>query len=141
MRTIVRHLWGSIVKLSVQRFGRVLVLAALPLAVAGCGVNTIPTQEEQAKAAWADVQTQYQRRADLIPSLVNTVQGAVAGERGTLVAVQQARSAATQVKVDASTISDPAKFQQFQAAQDNLSGALGRLLVVQERYPQLQTNE
>lgn len=124
-----------------DRLGRAALLLTAPLALSACGVNVIPTQEEQAKAKWADVQNDYQRRADLIPNLVATVQGAVAGERGTLVAVQQARSAATQVKVDASTISDPAKFQQFQQAQNSLSGALSRLLVVTENYPTLRTNE
>jgi len=141
MRYAMRHPKGNSVKLNTPRLARVLVLFAAPVALAGCGVNTIPTQEEFAKAKWADVQNDYQRRADLIPNLVATVQGAVAGERGTLVAVQQARSAATQVKVDASSITDPAKFQQFQAAQDNLSGALGRLMVVSENYPTLRTNE
>ncbi|CAN7547795.1 LemA family protein [Phenylobacterium sp. LjRoot225] len=109
--------------------------------LAGCGVNVIPTKEEAAKAAWADVQNNYQRRADLIPNLVETVKGYAAQERGTLVEVTQARASATQVKVDASTLTDPAKFQQYAQAQDRLSGVLGRLMMIQERYPDLKSNQ
>ncbi len=110
-------------------------------ALAGCGVNTIPTKEEQAKAQWAEVQTQYQRRSDLIPNLVATVQGYAAQERGVLVDVTQARASATQVKVDASTITNPAAFAQYQQAQDKLSGVLGRLMMINEKYPELKSNE
>jgi LemA protein len=109
--------------------------------LAGCGINTIPTKEEMAKAKWADVQTQYQRRADLIPNLVATVKGYAQQERSVLTEVTQARASATQVQVDASTLTDPAKFQQFQQAQDRLSGALGRLMLIQERYPDLKSNQ
>ena len=109
--------------------------------VAGCGINTIPTRDEQVKAAWGDVQNQYQRRADLIPNLVATVQGYAAQERDVLVAVTEARASATQPQFDASTITDPAKFQQFQQAQDQLSGVLGRLMMIQERYPDLKSNQ
>jgi LemA protein len=123
-------------------FSRLSVFALiLPLALAGCGINTIPTKEETAKAAWADVQTQYQRRADLIPNLVETVKGYAAQEKSVLVEVTQARAAATQIKVDASTITDPAAFQKYQAAQDQLSGVLGRLLAVREAYPDLKSNQ
>ena len=122
-------------------FARLALLLTLPLALSACGINVIPTKRIAAQTQWAEVQNQYQRRADLIPNLVSTVQGAAANERGTLTEVTKARASATQVKVDASTITDPAKFQQFQAAQDNLSGALGRLLVVTENYPNLRTNE
>jgi LemA protein len=121
---------------------RALFFAApLALALGGCGVNTIPTEEENAKAKWADVQNQYQRRADLIPNLVNTVKGYAAQEKSVLVEVTEARASATQVKVDASTITDPAKFQQYAQAQDKLSGVLGRLMMIQERYPDLKSNE
>jgi LemA protein len=116
------------------------VLAAASLSLAGCGVNAIPTKEEAAKARWADVQSQYQRRSDLIPNLVATVQGYAKQERGVLDEVTQARASATHVSVDASTITDPAKFQQFQQAQDKLTGVLGRLTVIQERYPELKSN-
>jgi LemA protein len=114
--------------------------AVLVFGLAGCGVNTIPRKEEAAKSAWSEVQNQYQRRADLVPQLVATVKGAAAQERTTLTAVVEARAKATSVNVDASTISDPAKFQQFQQAQDGLSSALGRLMVIQERYPDLKSN-
>jgi len=116
-----------------------IVLA--PLLIAGCGINTIPTKDEKAKAAWAEVQNQYQRRADLIPNLVETVKRYAAQERDVLTAVTEARASATQVKVDASTITDPAAFQRYAAAQDQLTGVLGRLMVIQERYPDLKSNE
>ncbi len=124
-----------------DRLTRVALVVVAPLVLAACGINTIPTKEEKARAQWAEVQTQYQRRADLIPNLVATVKGYAAQERSVLVEVTEARASATQVKVDASTLTDPAKFQQYQAAQDNLSGALGRLMLIQERYPELKSNE
>ncbi len=113
----------------------------LPLALAGCGINAIPTKQEAAKAAWGDVQNNYQRRADLIPNLVATVKGYAAQEKSVLVDVTEARASATQVKVDASTISNPAEFQRYQQAQDKLSGVLGRLMMIQERYPDLKSNQ
>jgi LemA protein len=121
---------------------RRLALLVLPLAVvlSGCGINAIPTKEETAKAKWADVQTQYQRRADLIPNLVATVKGYAAQEKSVLVEVTQARASATQVKVDASTVTDPAQFQKYEQAQNQLSGVLGRLMMIQERYPDLKSN-
>jgi LemA protein len=123
------------------RFVRGLAVVVLGLLVSGCGINTIPTLEEQAKAKWADVQNQYQRRADLIPNLVETVKGFAKQEREVLTQVVEARAKATQVKVDASTVTDPARFKEFQDAQNQLSGALGRLLVVVERYPELKSNQ
>jgi LemA protein len=113
----------------------------LALLVSGCGINVIPTLEEQAKAKWADVQNQYQRRADLIPNLVETVKGFAKQEREVLTQVIEARARATQVKVDPSIVTDPARFKEFQDAQNQLSGALGRLLVVVERYPELKSNQ
>jgi LemA protein len=113
---------------------------AASVSLAGCGVNTIPTKEEAAKASWANVQAAYQRRSDLIPNLVSTVQAYAKQERGVLDEVTQARASATHVSVDASTITDPAKFQQFQQAQDKLSGVLGRFTAIQERYPDLKSN-
>jgi len=124
-----------------HRISRAVLIAFAPLIVAGCGVNTIPTKEERAKAQWAEVQNQYQRRADLIPNLVNTVKGYAAQEKSVLVEVTEARASATQVKVDASTITNPAQFQQYEQAQDRLSGVLGRLMMIQERYPDLKSNE
>jgi LemA protein len=108
--------------------------------LSACGYNTIPTLEETAKARWADVQNQYQRRTDLIPNLVATVQGYAAQEKSVLTAVVEARAKATQVKVDASQLTDPDKLKAFQDAQSQLSGALGRLLAVSENYPDLKSN-
>jgi LemA protein len=120
---------------------RLAPVIAVSLFLAGCGINTIPTQDEATKTAWAEVQNQYQRRADLIPNLVATVKGYAAQEKGVLVEVTQARASATQVKVDASTITDPAKFAEYSAAQDKLSGVLGRLMMIQESYPDLKSNQ
>jgi LemA protein len=111
------------------------------LQLAGCGINTIPTQEERAKASWSEVLNQYQRRADLIPNLVETVKGYAQQERDVFTQVTEARAKATQVKVDASTITDPEAFKRFQDAQAQLSGVLGRLLAIQERYPDLKSNQ
>jgi LemA protein len=132
---------GTPAMLSLKSALRVLPVLAVAALLSGCGINTIPTKDEQVKAAWGDVQNQYQRRSDLIPNLVATVQGYAAQERDVLVAVTQARASATQPQFDASTITDPAKFQQFQQAQDNLSGVLGRLMLIQERYPDLKSNQ
>jgi LemA protein len=118
-----------------------LTAIALGLSLSACGsINTIPTLEERAKSAWSEVQNQYQRRADLIPNLVETVKGFAQQEREVLREVTEARARATQVRVDASTITDPQKFREYQEAQNQLSGALGRLLVTVERYPELKSN-
>ena len=122
-------------------FKTLLVAVLAPLALAGCGINTIPTKDEQAKAAWGDVQNQYQRRSDLIPNLVATVQGYAQQEKSVLVQVTQARAQATHVSVDASTVTDPAKFAQYQQAQNQLSGVLGHLLSITENYPDLKSNQ
>jgi len=124
-----------------NRLARAAMIVLAPLLIAGCGVNTIPTKDEKAKAAWAEVQNQYQRRSDLIPNLVETVKGYAAQERDVLTAVTEARASATQVKVDASTLTDPAAFQKYAQAQDQLTGVLGRLMMIQERYPDLKSNE
>ncbi|PZR91895.1 MAG: LemA family protein [Stutzerimonas stutzeri] len=118
-----------------------LLVGLFGLVLAGCGYNNVPTLEEKAKAAWGEVQNQYQRRADLIPNLVETVKGYAQQEREVLTQVIEARAKATQVKVDASTITDPAKFKEYQDAQNQLSGALGRLMVTVERYPELKSNQ
>ncbi|MBB3997517.1 LemA family protein [Aureimonas pseudogalii] len=115
------------------------LLLLVPL-LAACGVNNVPTLEEKAKASWAEVQNQYQRRADLIPNLVETVKGFAAQERDVLTAVVEARAKATQTTINADQLSDPAAVQRFQAAQDELSGTLSRLLVTVERYPDLKSN-
>jgi LemA protein len=113
-------------------------LAAVTLS--GCGYNQFQTKDEQVKAAWSEVLNQYQRRADLIPNLVSTVQGYASHERQTLEAVVNARARATQVTLPADALEDPAKVRQFQQAQGELSGALSRLLVVAENYPQLKAD-
>jgi LemA protein len=124
-----------------SRVGRFVTAIVLVLALSSCGYNTIPTLEEQAKAKWADVQNNYQRRADLIPNLVATVQGYAKQEKEVLTAVVEARAKATQVKIDVSQLSDPEKLKQFQDAQNQLSGALGRLLAISENYPDLKSNQ
>ena len=137
-----RAAWGAHPLQKTFRTGAGVVLAlAIAATLAGCGINTIPTKEEKARAAWADVQADYQRRADLIPNLVETVKGFAAQERTVLVAVTQARASATQVKVDASTLTNPAAFQQYEQAQNQLSGVLGRLMAISEKYPDLKSNE
>lgn len=109
--------------------------------LSGCGVNTIPTLEEQAKAAWSQVQNQYQRRADLIPNLVETVKGFAAQEREVLTEVVEARARVGQTQIPPDIVTDPQAFEQFQQNQAALSSALSRLLVVVERYPELRSNE
>ncbi|MBV8189796.1 MAG: LemA family protein [Alphaproteobacteria bacterium] len=126
---------------SSSRIGTLLAAVLVLFSVASCGYNTIPTLEEQAKAKWADVQNNYQRRADLIPNLVATVQGYAKQEKDVLTAVVEARAKATQVRIDASQLTDPDKLKQFQDAQNQLSGALGRLLAVSENYPDLKSNQ
>ncbi len=118
-----------------------LGLLMLGTLLSACGYNNVPTLEERAKGAWGEVQNQYQRRADLIPNLVETVKGFAQQEREVLTQVIEARAKATQVKIDASTITDPAKFREFQDAQAGLSGALGRLMAISERYPDLKSNQ
>jgi LemA protein len=117
------------------------VAALSLLTLASCGYNTIPTLEENAKAKWADVQNNYQRRADLIPNLVATVEGYAKQEKDVLTSVVEARAKATQVRVDASQLTDPEKMKQFQDAQNQLSGALGRLIAISENYPDLKSNQ
>jgi LemA protein len=119
----------------------IFVVVLIGLTVSACGYNTIPTDEERAKARWADVQNNYQRRADLIPNLVATVQGYAKQEKSVLTDVIEARAKATQIKIDASQLTDPEKLKQFQDAQNQLSGALGRLLAVSENYPDLKSNQ
>jgi LemA protein len=118
-----------------------LIAMLLALLVSGCGVNNIPSYEEQAKAKWSEVQNQYQRRADLIPNLVETVRGYARQEREVLEAVTNARARATAIQVTPEMINDPEAFKRFQEAQTQLSGALGRLLAVAERYPDLKSNQ
>ena len=118
----------------------VMLAAMLPL-LSACGYNTIPTAEERAKAAWSEVLNQYQRRADLIPNLVETVKGYATHEKEVLEGVVEARAKATQVTVSADTLSDPEKFKQFQDSQSGLTASLGKLLAVVENYPDLKANQ
>jgi LemA protein len=129
------------VKRLTSRALRVLALVILPLSLAACGINDIPTKQETAKARFADLQADYQRRADLIPNLVATVQAYAQQERTVLTEVTQARARATQVTIDPSKLTDAAAIQRFQAAQDGLSASIGRLLAVSERYPDLKSNQ
>lgn len=131
----------AITRVRLGEFSRVLCLLLASSLLAGCGINTIPTLQEQAKAAWSEVLNQYQRRADLIPNLVETVKGFAEQESKVLTDVVEARAKATQVQLPSDILNNPEAFQKFQEAQNNLSGALGRLLVVVERYPDLKSNQ
>lgn len=124
-----------------MNFWRAFMLMWLAVSLAGCGINNIPTYDEQVKAAWSQVQNQYQRRADLVPNLVNTVQGFADQEREVLVEVTEARSKVGSIQMDESILDDPEKFQQFEQAQSQLGSALQRLMVVVERYPELKSNQ
>ncbi len=124
-----------------SRFAKFAIIAAAAASLAGCGVNSIPTADENAKAKWADVQSQYQRRSDLVPNLVATVKGYAKQEQDTLVKVTEARAKATSVQVSSSDLSDPAKVAAFQQAQGQLSQGLGRLLASVEAYPDLKSNQ
>lgn len=123
-----------------KNFKQIAFLSVVLLLV-GCGYNELQGLDEGVKGAWSEVQNQYQRRADLIPNLVATVKGAANFEQETLQKVIEARAQATSIKLDAQALSDPATFKKFEDAQRNLSGALSRLLVVAEQYPDLKANQ
>ena len=123
---------------SILRTSWLLTVLAAGVLLSGCGYNTIQTADEQTKSGWSEVLNQYQRRADLIPNLVNTVKGYAQQEQAVLIGVTEARAKATSIKVDAS---NPESLKQFQQAQGALSGALSRLLVVAENYPQLKSDQ
>ncbi len=118
-----------------------ILMIATALSLGGCGYNTFQTTDEQIKASWSEVVNQYQRRADLVPNLVNTVKGEANFEQGTLTKVVEARSKATSIQATPELINEPQAFQKFQQAQSELSGALSRLLVVSENYPTLRANQ
>ena len=120
---------------------RAVCLMFAGIMLAGCGINAIPTLQEQAKAAWSQVLNQYQRRADLIPNLVETVKGYAAQESKVLTDVVEARAKATQVQIPPDILNNPEAFQKFQDAQNGLTGALGRLLAITENYPDLKSNQ
>ena len=123
---------------SFYRLALLLMVAAL---LGSCGINSIPTMDEQVKATWSQVENQYQRRADLIPNLVETVKAFAAQEKDTLTGVVEARAKATSIQVDGNLLNNPEKLRQFEQAQGQLSGALSRLMVVSERYPDLKSNQ
>lgn len=122
---------------------KLLAILATSLAVglSGCGYNTFQTNDEQVKASWSEVINQYQRRADLVPNLVNTVKGEAKFEQDTLTKVVEARSKATSIQATPELVNDPAAFQKFQRAQGELTGALSRLMAVSENYPSLKANQ
>lgn len=122
-----------------RRLGLLAPLAAFGLV--GCGINSVPTAEEQVNAAWGNLQADYQRRADLIPNLVNTVKGYAQQERTVLTDVTNARAKASSIQLNARDLDDPAKVQAFQNAQNQLGGSLGRLLATFEAYPDLKSNQ
>jgi LemA protein len=133
MKTLFARLFGA---------GRFVLLAVLlGVSLAGCGVNNIPTKEETAKAKWSQVLNQYQRRADLIPNLVETVKGYAKQEQQVLEAVVNARAKATSLQIPADILTNPDAFKKFQEAQSQLSGTLGRLLAITEAYPDLKSNQ
>lgn len=118
------------------------IVALLSLfTLSGCGINNIPTYDEATKAAWSQVENQYQRRADLIPNLVETVKGFAKQEKDVLVQVVEARSKVAQMQIPKDIVNNPQAFQQFQQNQDALSSALARLMVVVEKYPDLKSNQ
>ncbi len=118
-----------------------ILTVAWAMSLTGCGYNTFQTTDEQIKASWSEVVNQYQRRVDLIPNLVNTVKGEAKFEQDTLTKVIEARSKATSIQATPELINDPAAFQKFQQAQGELTGALSRLMVVSENYPNLRANQ
>jgi LemA protein len=124
-----------------QSLSKVVLVSAAAATLAGCGINSVPTAEENAKAKWADVESQYQRRADLVPNLVNTVKAAAASETQILTQVTEARSRATSINVTTDDLTDPETFRRFEEGQNQLTAALGQLRTVVENYPQLQSQQ
>ena len=127
--------------MTISRFLAFTFAALLGLLLTGCGYNDFQRLDEQSKSAWSEVLNQYQRRADLVPNIVATVKGEAAFEQDTLTKVVEARAKATSIQVTPETLNDPAAFRKFQAAQGELGGALSRLMVVSERYPDLKANQ
>jgi len=134
MTALAQSAPGSMIK-------RALLAVLAALSLASCGINTVPTAEEQVNAAWGNLQADYQRRADLIPNLVATVKGYAQQEKSVLVQVTEARAKATSIQLNAGDLSDPAKVQAFQNAQAQLGGSIGRLLASFEAYPDLKSNQ
>jgi LemA protein len=124
-----------------KRWATGLIIAAMATLLAGCGVNNIPSYETDAKTAWAEVLSQYKRRADLIPNLVESVKGFAEQEKGVLTSVTEARAKASSVQIPADILTNPAAMKQFQDAQNSLGGALRQLMVVSERYPDIKSGQ
>jgi LemA protein len=138
--------WEANIMLATRRRGFSTIAVAFCLLaggvlLGGCGINTIPTLQEQAKASWSEVLNQYQRRADLIPNLVETVKGYAAQESKVLTEVTEARAKATHVQIPPDILTNPEAFQKFQEAQGTLTGALSKLLAITENYPDLKSNQ
>jgi LemA protein len=121
-------------------FHRLILIVLTVTVLAGCGINNIPTYDEQVNSTWAQVENQYQRRSDLIPNLVNTVKGFAAQEQETLTAVVEARAKATSIQMDSELLNNPEALEKYEQAQGSLGRALGRLLMVTENYPDLKSN-
>ncbi|MEZ5776716.1 MAG: LemA family protein [Hyphomicrobiaceae bacterium] len=136
-----RSAGAGILRLNLRSVVAAMTVMVTALALSGCGVNNIPTFEEQAKAAWAEVLSQYKRRADLIDNLVNTVKGYAQQERTVLTEVVEARAKATQMQIPADIVSNPEAMKAFLENQQQLSGALARLLAVVEAYPDLKSSQ
>ena len=128
-------------KSKLLQFVSIIFLLALSSNFYGCGYNTLVSMEEEVNSAWSQVENQYQRRADLIPNLVKTVEGSADFEKSVLTEVTDARSKVGQTQINADDLSDPEKFQKFQQSQDQLSSAISRLLMVVENYPTIKSNE
>jgi len=124
-----------------MRIFKFLILGLMALTLAGCGINNIPTYDQAMKGRWGDVQNQYQRRADLVPNLVETVKGYAAQEKDVLTAVTEARAKATSIQLSPDIVNNPEEFAKYQAAQGQLSQALGKLLAITEAYPDLKSNQ
>jgi LemA protein len=123
-----------------MKLWRILIVLWLGLQLSGCGYNTLQAEDEQVKASWSEVVNQYQRRADLIPNLVRTVQGFAAQEKDILIRVTEARAKVGSIQMTPELVNDPQAFAKYQAAQGELTGALSRLMVVSENYPQLKSD-
>lgn len=133
--------YGGVFLIMSKKIAKFILVPAAALTLSACGINSVPTAEEEAKAKWANVESTYQRRADLIPNLVETVKGFAAQEQDTLTAVVEARAKATSIQVNAGDLADAGKIQEFAAAQGALSSSLGRLLATVEAYPDLKSNQ
>jgi LemA protein len=132
---------ASVIRNALSSGRTVLLAVALAVGLSACGINNVPTYDEEVKAAWSEVQNQYQRRADLVPNLVETVKGYANQEQETLTRVIEARAKATQMQLPSDITENPEAFQRFQENQQQLSSALARLMVVVERYPDLKSNQ